>query len=479
MRSEPVQEDALLEQAAADLRLAEGDPARPADILAAETALLLALRRAGYPLASVVARDAVVDHDTKTMDITWRIAPGPLADFARPSVAGTTRTNPALLERLAARRLEGQPYSPERLERARRAMMGLGVFSFVRAQEGAALDQAGRLPVHFQVQERPRHVVGGRFGFETNYGLTASAYWEDRNVFGGAERLRLEGEIARIGETGIEDATYRAFATLRTPEFMGRDLQSASQIGAVRERLRAYDRDAALASFTLERRLSDTMAIAGGPNYEEGQIGRDGDMNAFRLFGLMGIFRYDNTTNPLDPRQGQRFSISATPYYSALDSNSFTRILAIGTSYFDITGNGDSVVALRTALGSAPGADRDEITLDKRFYAGGGGSVRGYTYQSIGPRDAANRPLGGASLVEASVEWRQRLTRSWGVAGFLDAGSVGEEAKPDFSALRAGTGLGLRYLTAIGPIRFDVGLPLDRQKDDPSFAIYIGFGQAF
>jgi translocation and assembly module TamA len=479
LRAEPAEQDALLEQAASELRLAEGDPARPADILAAEEALLRELRRAGYPLASVMAREAVVDHDTKTMDITWRIAPGPLADFARPSVAGTTRTNPALLERLAARRLEGQPYSPERLERARRAMMGLGVFSFVRAQEGAALDPTGRLPLHFQVRERPRHAVGGRFGYETNYGLTASGYWEDRNILGGAERLRLEGEIARIGETGIENATYRAFATLRTPEFLGRDLQGTSQIGAVRERLRAYDRDAALASFTLEHRLSDTMAIAGGPNYEEGRIGRDGDMEAFRLFGLSGIFRYDNTTSPLDPRQGQRLTFSATPFYSAMDANSFTRILAIGTSYFDILGNGDSVLALRAALGSAPGADRDEITLDKRFYAGGGGSVRGYTYQSIGPRDAANRPLGGASLVEGSVEWRQRLSQNWGMAAFLDAGSVGEEAKPDFSRLRAGTGLGIRYLTAIGPLRFDVGVPLDRQKDDPSFAIYIGFGQAF
>ena len=479
IRSEPVQEDALVERAAVDLRLAEGDPARPADILAAEEALLLALRRAGYPLASIVGRDAVVDHDTQTMDITWRIAPGPLADFARPTVTGTTRTDPAPLTRLMARRLEGQPYSPERLERARRVMMGLGVFSFVRAEEGQALDPSGRLPVHFQVQERPRHAVGGRFGFETNYGLTANAFWEDRNILGGAERLRLEGEIARIGETGIENATYRAFATLRTPEFLGRDLQSIAQIGAVRERLRAYDRDAALASFILEHRLSDTVAVAAGPNYEEGRIGRDGDMGAFRLFGLMGIVRYDNTTNPLDPRQGQRFSLSATPYYSALDSNKFMRILAIGTSYFDILGNGDSVLALRAALGSAPGADRDEITLDKRFYAGGGGSVRGYTYQSIGPRDAANRPLGGASLVEGSVEWRQRLSQNWGMAAFLDAGSVGEEAKPDFGRLRAGTGLGIRYLTAIGPLRFDVGVPLDRLKDDPSFAIYIGFGQAF
>jgi len=199
MRAEPASEDVLLEQAAAGLRLAEGDPARPADILAAEEALLRELRRAGHPLASVVAREAMVDHDTKTLDITWRIAPGPLADFARPSVAGSTRTNTALLERLAARRLEGQPYAPERLERARRAMMGLGVFSFVRAQEGASLDQAGRLPVNFLVQERPRHAVGGRFGYETNYGLTASGYWEDRNIFGGAERLRLEEEVARIG----------------------------------------------------------------------------------------------------------------------------------------------------------------------------------------------------------------------------------------------------------------------------------------
>lgn len=479
IRTEPIQEDTLLEQAAAGLRLAEGDPARPADILAAEDALLLALRRAGHPLASVVARDAVVDHDAQVMEITWRIAPGPEAAFARPSVAGTSRTNPALLERLAARRLEGRAYSPERLERARRAMMGLGIFGFVRAQEASALDQEGRLPVHFQVQERPRHAVGGRLGFETNYGLTASAFWEDRNVFGGAERLRLEGEVARIGETGIEDATYRAFATLRTPEFLGRDLQSISQIGAVRERLQAYDRDAVLASFALEHRLSDTMAVSAGPSYEEGRIGRDGDMEAFRLFGLTGTFRYDNTTSPLDPRQGQRFTFSATPFYSAMDANSFTRTLAIGTSYFDLTGDGGSVLALRAALGSAPGADRDEITLDKRFYAGGGGSVRGYSFQSIGPRDAANRPLGGASLVEGSVEWRQGITRSWGMAAFLDAGSVGEEARPDFGRLRAGTGLGIRYLTAIGPLRFDVGLPLDRQKDDPSFAIYIGFGQAF
>ena len=149
----------------------------------------------------------------------------------------------------------------------------------------------------------------------------------------------------------------------------------------------------------------------------------------------------------------------------------------ISPELFDrLSGNQNSLVDF---MRQSPLYGRDDITFDKRFYAGGGGSVRGYTYQSIGPRDAANRPLGGSSLVEGSIEWRQRLSENWGMAAFLDAGAVGEEARPDVRQMRAGTGLGLRYLTAIGPLRFDLGLPLDRQKDDPSFAIYIGFGQAF
>lgn len=468
-----------LEDAAKDLRLKEGDAARPADILAAEEALLKALRRAGYPFASVMGRDVLLDHDTQSLDITWNIAPGPQAQFGQPSITGTTRSDAAMLARIAARRLEGQPYSPESLERTRRRLMGLGIFDSIRVHEAEHLAPDGRLPVNFAVHERPRHATGASIGLESNYGLTTSAFWEDRNLFGGAEKLRLEGEIARLGETGIENATYRAFATLRTPELWQRDIQSISQIGAVRERLRAYDRDAGIAAITLEHRLSETMVIAAGPHIEAGQIGRDGDMSPYHLYGLLTAFRYDNTTHPLDPRHGQRFSLSVTPYYSAVDANYFTRVLAIGSLYFDISGDGWSILALRGALGSAPGAGRDEITLDKRFYAGGGGSVRGYTYQSLGPRDALNRPLGGASLLELSAEWRQRVAESWGVVAFLDAGRVGEEAKPSLSEMRAGAGLGLRYLTAIGPLRLDIGLPLDRQKDDPGYALYIGLGQAF
>jgi translocation and assembly module TamA len=119
------------------------------------------------------------------------------------------------------------------------------------------------------------------------------------------------------------------------------------------------------------------------------------------------------------------------------------------------------------------------VPLDKRFYAGGGGSVRGYGYQRIGPRDANGRPIGGSSLVEGSAELRQRVRGNIGVVGFVDAGSVGLLEAPDFSDLRIGAGLGLRYATAIGPLRLDVGVPLNREPGDSRYGIYVGLGQSF
>jgi translocation and assembly module TamA len=136
------------------------------------------------------------------------------------------------------------------------------------------------------------------------------------------------------------------------------------------------------------------------------------------------------------------------------------------------------VVALRGSVGSILG-DGAAAPLDKRFYAGGGGSVRGYTFQSIAPRTAGGQPAGGLSLVEGSVELRQRVSGPFGIVAFLDAGSVAERETPDFRELQFGAGLGIRYATAIGPLRVDVGVPLSRQSGDSAYAFYVGLGQAF
>lgn len=479
LAAEPPEAAEAARDAAAGAGVTAGSPARAATVSAAEAAMLDALRRAGHPLAGIADRTILVDHDRRAMDIAWRLAPGPRATFARPTVSGLVRTRAGLVERRAARRIEGRDYSPATLEAGRRALLALGVFDAVRAEPGRAIAADGRLPVHYAVSERPLRAIGGTLAWETNDGVAASLYWEHRNLFGGAERLRLEAEGTRLGESSFGDATYRAFATLTLPEIWRQEARLAARIGAVRERLDAYDRDAALFSAIAEHAWTERIALQAGPLYEEGRIGRQGVFDDVSLAGFVGGIRWDGTASLLDPTAGQRASLTVTPFHSLRDGMSFTRILATGSAYLDVTGDARGVLALRGAVGATIGATRDGITFDKRFYAGGGGSVRGFTFQSIGPRDAANRPLGGASLLETSIEWRQRITGPWGAVAFVDAGAVGEDSIPGSGDLRVGVGAGLRYRTAIGPIRIDGGVPLNRQPGDPAYALYVGIGQAF
>lgn len=455
-----------------------GEPARTDPVLDAEAALLDRLRRASHPLAAIADRQVVVDHDAQAMDVTWIIAAGPRATFARPTVEGETRVNRELLARVSGR-LDGEPFSPQRLERARREMLALGAFDVVRARPAGRLDAAGRLPVAFAVTDRPRNAAGVALAYETNYGLSGRVFYERRNLFGNAETLRLEAEVARLGETlDLLEATYRIGATLRRPGLLDGRTALVLQALAVSEKLEAYDRDAVVLAALVERPWGERWLLRGGPSFEQGRVGPPGDLSPFTLFGLVMNARYDGTDSLLDPRRGLRAEATAIPYADLDATGGFVRSTGTLSTYLDLAGDGGSVLALRGSVGSLLGASND-VPIDKRFFAGGGGSVRGYGFQRIGPRDSAGRPRGGSSLVEGSVELRQMVSGQFGVVGFLDAGSVGELEAPDFSNLRLGAGLGLRYATVIGPLRLDVGLPLNREPGDSRFGLYIGLGQAF
>ncbi len=467
--------------AAADLGLREGDPARAEPVLAAERRLLDRLLASGHPLAVVAGRDAVVNHDRREMEVAWRLAPGPAARFAAPEVEGAERVDTRFLERYAAGRLENEPYSPDRLERARRGMLALGPFAAVRARAADRLDETGRLPTTFTVTERPRRAIGVSAAYETNYGPSVRAYWEHRNLFGGAERLRVEAEVARIGTGGpIGQETYRGGATYRDPGLFGRDLTLVVSLFALRERLEAYDRDAITGTVLFEQRLSERLFVQAGPAADFGRSGPSGGrLVSYEIAGLTFGGRYDGTDSLLDPSRGWRLNGAVTPSYSFSTSEPFAPLRVTGSAYWDVLGNRRAILAARGTLGSLLGAELADVPRHLRFYAGGGGSVRGYDYQSIGPRDERNRPSGGGSLVEASVEWRQRVWGDVGAVAFVDAGSVGTSSAPEFSNLRFGAGVGVRYHTPIGPIRADVAVPLVKQPGSSSFGLYVGIGQAF
>lgn len=466
--------------ATAPFDLAAGDPARAAPILAAEQTLLNRLLAAGHPLAVVAAREAVVFHDRREMELSWRFAPGPEAVFATPDVTGTERVDPDFVRQQAAR-LGGVRFSPAALEAARAELMRLGAFGTVRARAGERLDALGRLPVTFAVTERPRRAIAFGLGYETNYGISVRASWEHRNLFGRAERLRIEGEVARIGQGGeAGDATYRLGVSLRQPGVPTTDDALTYSVGGVRERLDAYDRDAVFGSVLLERRLSPRLTVRTGPVFELGADGPPGGtLTSYQIAGVTGGGRWDFSDNLLDPSRGWRLDASITPSVSISEQQPFAPLRATGSVYLDVLGDRFGVLALRGSVGSLLGANVSTVPRYQRYYAGGGGSVRGYDYQSIGPRDDRNRPSGGASLVELSAEWRQRLWRDLGAVAFVDAGSVTSGSAPDTRELRIGAGVGVRYRTPIGPLRADIGVPLIKQEGNSAFGLYVGIGQAF
>ena len=459
--------------------LGPGDPARAAAVNAAQETLLTRLREAGHPLASVPGRDITVDHDTRTMEIVYRVEPGPRARFARPVVEGSENVDPGVLRR-ASGVLTDEPYDPRELDRVRRDVLALGVFGTVRARTGERLDPDGRLPVTFLVAERPFRALGVTAAYETRYGPTVRAYWEHRNIFGGAERLRVEGEISRTAQQGVSGTGARLSANLRQPWFAGLDATAVTEVALLRERLLAYDRDAVTAGFSLEHRFDPRLTASIGI---AGDVGKTTEVDREINYSLVSLplgLRFDGTDSLLDPTRGYRASLVVAPTLSFADTNStFVRVRGTGSAYFDLSGDKGSVLAFRAGLGTLSGAEAGQVPPHLRFYAGGGGSVRGYDFQTIGPRRSNNTPRGGLSLAEGSIELRQRITGPYGVAVFVDAGSVGESAGLGFGDLRVGGGVGFRYATAIGPIRADVALPFSKVPGNSGYGLYVGIGQAF
>jgi translocation and assembly module TamA len=152
---------------------------------------------------------------------------------------------------------------------------------------------------------------------------------------------------------------------------------------------------------------------------------------------------------------------------------------ASASTYVALDAEARTVLAGRIGFGSIIGADLEDIPANRRFFAGGGGSVRGFAYKSLGPR-LQGEPIGGRSLLEASLEARFKVTETIGIVPFVDLGSAFDTSIPTFrERIRVAGGIGLRYYTSFGPIRLDIATPLIREKGEGDVAVYLGFGQAF
>jgi translocation and assembly module TamA len=193
------------------------------------------------------------------------------------------------------------------------------------------------------------------------------------------------------------------------------------------------------------------------------------------------LYQWDRSDDLLNPTRGGRLAVANEPFVDVFGNDiAFNKSRLTYTHYLEVLDSPGVVLAGRGSVGTLFGAARDEVPADLRFYAGGGGSVRGFGYQLAGDLDDDHNPLGGRSLLELSGEVRVRLTETIGVVAFVDAGTAFSKEVPDFSeTLRIGAGPGLRYFSPIGPVRLDIGLPVNKRDSDDSFQIYVSLGQAF
>jgi translocation and assembly module TamA len=460
--------------------LAVGAQAKAADILAAETALLNALRADGYAFARAT-REVVVDHDAKSADVTTTIDPGRRVDFGETRFEGLDRIQEDFV-RNRLRFAPGDRYSSTLLEDSRADLAGLGVFSVVRTRLGADQPDAdGRVPVVINVTERPRRSIAFGAAYATDEGLSLRASWTHRNLFGRGESLQLTAEMSRLLQNTVGDATGHVDLLFRKPDiFAERDLTLQIDVSAIRERLDFYNRDAVVGGFAFERKFNPHLTGALGVRVEAAHLQGSDTPEHVVSVGLPGTVTWNTADSALDPTHGFRVIAALTPTMTFGDDPArylFAR--ATGTAYFNLGEPGRSVIATRLSLGSIMGASRGAVPINQRFFAGGGGSVRGYAFQSIGPHDALGQPSGGLSILEASLEMRQRFGESWGAVAFVDAGSASADSFGFVEDLRIGVGAGVRYYTPIGPIRLDVAFPLKRDEHSGNWQLYIGIGQAF
>jgi translocation and assembly module TamA len=463
--------DAELPKTMRDLDLASDMKARAPAIRDAEQHLLRLLAQRGFPFAAVDDRRIVVDHDKRLLTVDLLVDAGPQISFGAVRIEGAKDVEPDYVRKLLSWR-HGERFDQSKVEESLAKLRASNLFAAVDITPVARPPRDGPADILVKVEERPARSIGGGLSWSTTTGILGEAFWEHRNLAGRNETLRL---TAKGGEL-----EQNAAANLAKPNLWRRDQTGRLGLEAAREHSDAYKQIRFGATTGLERKIGRYWKASAGVAGEYLDIHENVD-DKFLLLSLPLDVTRDTRDNILNPTEGSRIELTLTPSAGTLDREvGFVTLAGSAASYLAFDKDARFVLAGRLGLATILGAARDDIPASKRLYAGGGGSVRGYGYQLLGPLDAGNDPVGGRSRIETSIEMRARITDSVGIVPFIDGGAVGRDSYLDLQqSFRLAAGLGLRYYTGFAPIRLDIAFPLDRRKVDDAFQFYISIGQAF
>lgn len=469
----PVQADALREA----FGIKAQDPVDAAVVNAGTAAMRARIGQGGFPFAKVPDPEVVVDHESRTATLVLTVDPGGQRRYGRIVVPDGAIFSAKHIQEIA-RFKPGQPYEASDMDDLRRALIATGLVSSVtvKPQPGAEPDT---VDVAVTIDRAPPRTIAGELGYGTGEGARAAVSWQHRNFF------PPEGGVTLRAVIGTREQS--AAASFRRNNFRKRDHVLTADVSLAHLDQPGYEARTFLIGAGIERQTNiifqKKWTWSAGINLlasnERGAINSltNTTRRTYLIGALPGTLAYDGSDNLLDPTRGFRLSGRLSPELS-LQNGAFVyaRVQIDASAYQPVSDR--VVLAGRIRLGSIAGASADRIAPSRRFFAGGGGSVRGFGYQAIGPRDADNNPTGGRSLAEFGAEARIRFG-NFGIVPFLDGGNIYRSELPKLSGFRYGAGVGVRYHSSFGPIRVDVGTPINRQKGDSRITVFVSLGQAF
>jgi translocation and assembly module TamA len=470
-------------QAAGSLAMAlrRGAAGRAQEVLAAEGRILSAIQQRGHADAIILPRVVTVDHAASSLQPTFHLEAGPLVtlDGIELSYEGRTRTD--WIQSLKPWK-SGEVYSPDALAELERRLRETGAFENVAVAlaPAEANNPDGDRPVHLSLKDRSARSLEVSAGYSTSEGVGLDVTATRYNGWRRADTRTIALRLAEIQQR----LDYR----VALPHW-GLPRQTLSVTASVYNELTdAYDQTGVGLTADVTQRTGINAYLTYGASIDSGRVAEILKVNSvvqrgvdrnLTNFSLLGSWALDNSDDPLNPKTGWRASVRAEPTLTFGDAQlTYLKAQAQGSLYLPLDSDQRLVLATRLKLGMISGASATDVPAARRFYAGGGGSVRGYAYQAIGPR-LSTTPIGGISVAEGSAELRYDLSKTWGLAAFVDLGGVGSDRFPGGDDFSAGVGFGVRYNLGFGPIRADIAVPLDPRDDDPPVQIYISIGQAF
>jgi translocation and assembly module TamA len=459
-----------------------GEIARSGVINQASALSIERWRELSFAKAREADREVVADHGTDRLDVRLALEPGRAARYGPVRVVGSSRMHPGFVAWMADLP-EGHPFDPDDVDAAQARLTRLGVFRSLRFEEGE-IEPDGSMPITIRVEDRRPRTIGAGGTYSTIDGLGVNAFWEHRNLFGRAERLRYFATVDGVGSSNLDEYSYELGVAFTRPGVFTPDTNLVAGASAFRLDYETYRQRGVQANFgftrQFTRRLSGQLTLEASRSRYEDDLGtRD-----FTILSVLGGAAYDRRNDPFDATEGYYVAATVEPFHEFEFGNTAVRGTLEGRAYLSFGAEDRVTLAGRALVGSFAGAPIEESPPDLLFFAGGGGSVRGYEYQSIGidtsQFEGEEVVVGGRGLFETSTELRYRFTDRWGGVGFVDTGLVTEDGTlSGESDFRVGAGAGVRFYTTIGVLRADIATPVTPRDEDGYVALYLGIGQAF